>query len=89
MPNIVMYCTTTCPFCERAEKLFIKKAVQFTKLDIDSNDSLFEEMKAKSGQDSVPQIFIDDKHIGGFDDLVELDIDDELDPLLGIKTETD
>lgn len=84
MPTIVMYCTQTCPFCDRAEKLLVKKGVQFEKLLIDSNDDLFEEMKKKAGIDSVPQIFIDEKHIGGFDELVELDIDDELDPLLGI-----
>ncbi|VAW95715.1 Glutaredoxin 3 [hydrothermal vent metagenome] len=84
MPNIVMYCTETCPFCMRAENLLVKKGVQYNKILIDNNESLFQEMITKAGRDSVPQIFIDDKHIGGFDDLVELDIDDELDPLLGI-----
>ncbi len=84
MPNIVMYCTETCPFCLRAEGLLGKKGVQYKKILIDDNEMLFQEMVTKSGRDSVPQIFIDNKHIGGFDDLVELDIDDELDPLLGI-----
>lgn len=81
-----MYCTETCPFCDRAEKLFVKKGVQFKKLLIDINKELVEEMKTKAGSDSVPQIFIGDRHIGGFDELVELDIDDELDPLLGISS---
>ncbi len=85
MPNIVMYCTETCPFCERAEKLLIKKGVEFEKKFIDFDDELVKEMVSKSGRDSVPQIFIDERHIGGFDDLVELDMDDELDPLLGVK----
>jgi glutaredoxin 3 len=85
MPNVVMYCTETCPFCERAEKLFSKKGVEFEKKLIDYDDDLFEEMKQKAGRDSVPQIFIDERHVGGFDDLVELDMDDELDPLLGIS----
>ena len=85
MPNIVMYCTETCPFCERAENLLVKKGVQFKKILIDNDNSLFEEMKKRAGRDSVPQIFIDELHVGGFDDLVELDIDDELDPLLGIN----
>ncbi len=84
MPNIVMYCTETCPFCMRAESLLGKKGVKYNKILVDDNETLFQEMVTKSGKDSVPQIFIDDKHIGGFDDLVELDIDDELDPLLGI-----
>lgn len=84
MPNVVMYCTVDCPYCQRAENLLLKKGVQIKKILIDSDDALFEEMKNKSGRDSVPQIFVDEKHVGGFDDLVELDIDDELDPLLGI-----
>jgi len=85
MPNIVMYCTETCPFCDRAEKLLVKKGVEFKKLLIDTNKDLFDEMKNKAGSDSVPQIFINELHVGGFDELVELDIDDELDPLLGIS----
>ena len=84
MPNVIMYCTESCPYCIRAEGLLVKKGVQFKKIFIDDDQSLFAEMVAKAGRDSVPQIFIDDFHVGGFDDLVELDIDDELDPLLGI-----
>ncbi|MFV1982772.1 MAG: glutaredoxin 3 [Thiohalomonadales bacterium] len=85
MPDIVMYCTEICPFCDRAEKLLVKKGVKFKKLLIDTNKDLFEEMKNKAGSDTVPQIFINELHVGGFDELVELDIDDELDPLLGIS----
>ncbi len=85
MPNVVMYCTETCPYCERAEKLLVKKGVEFEKKLIDYDDDLFEEMKQKAGQNSVPQIFIDERHVGGFEDLIELDMDDELDPLLGIN----
>jgi len=85
MPTIEMYCTETCPYCQRAESLLTKKGVEFKKIDIESDESLFDEMVKRAGRDSVPQIFIDDRHIGGFDDMVELDIDDELDPLLGIS----
>jgi len=85
MPTIEMYCTESCPFCQRAEILLTKKGVEFKKIDIESDERLFDEMVKRAGNDSVPQIFINDRHIGGFDDMVELDIDDELDPLLGIS----
>lgn len=85
MPEIDMYCTSTCPFCQRAEKLLVKKGVKFNKINVESNQPKLKEMLKRSGRNTVPQIFIDDKHIGGFDELSELDIMDELDPLLGLK----
>ncbi|MEJ2142968.1 MAG: glutaredoxin 3 [Gammaproteobacteria bacterium] len=85
MPEIDMYCTSTCPFCQRAEKLLVKKGVNFNKINVENNQPKLKEMLKRSGQNTVPQIFIDDKHIGGFDDLAELDIMDELDPLLGLE----
>lgn len=85
MPEIEMYCTSTCPYCQRAEKLLTKKGVEFNKIYVEDNQAKLKEMIKRSGQKTVPQIFIDDKHIGGFDDLAELDIMDELDPLLGIE----
>ena len=85
MPNVVMYCTATCPFCRNAEKLLTKKGAQIEKILVDEDESLWDEMEQKTGRDTVPQIFIGDRHIGGFDDMAELDIDDELDPLLGLS----
>lgn len=85
MPVIDMYCTTTCPFCQRAEKLLNKKGVTFNKIVVEGDQAKLKEMLKRSGRNTVPQIFIDDKHIGGFDDMAELDIMDELDPLLGIE----
>jgi len=82
MPKIVMYCTDTCPFCANAEKLLSKKGVEVEKLRVDLDESLYDEMEQKTGRDTVPQIFIGDKHIGGFDDLSELEMMDELDELL-------
>lgn len=84
MPEIDMYCTSTCPYCQRAEKLLNKKGVKFNKINVENNQSKLKEMLKRSKRNTVPQIFIDDKHVGGFDDLAELDIMDELDPLLGI-----
>ncbi|MDH5180693.1 MAG: glutaredoxin 3 [Gammaproteobacteria bacterium] len=82
MPKVVMYCSETCPFCRNAEKLLIKKGVSIEKKSVDEDPSLWDEIEEKTGRDTVPQIFINDKHIGGFDDLSELDMDGELDPLL-------
>ena len=65
-----------CPFCDRAKMLLQKRDIEFTELKVDQDVKLFEEMLALSnGRRSVPQIFIDDKHIGGFDDLVDFDME--------------
>ncbi len=82
MPEVVMYCTDTCPYCQRAEKLLTKKGVEITKINVEGNQAALREMIKRTGRNTVPQIFIGDHHVGGFDDLAELDMDDELDPLL-------
>lgn len=83
MPEVVMYCTNSCPFCVRAEKILSKKNVDVTKFMIDNDPSKLKEMlKRTDGARTVPQIFIGDKYVGGFDELSELDIMDELDELL-------
>ncbi len=82
MPEVVMYCTDTCPYCQRAEKLLTKKGVEITKINVEGNQAALREMIKRTGRNTVPQIFIGDRHVGGFDDLAELDMDDELDPLL-------
>ena len=65
-----------CPFCDRAKMLLEKRDLEFTELKVDQDVKLFEEMLALSnGRRSVPQIFIDDKHIGGYDDLVDFDME--------------
>ncbi len=83
MAKVEMYCTASCPFCQNAERLLLKKGVDIIKIDVEANPEQLSIMLERSGgRDSVPQIFINDQHIGGFDDLSELDLDDELDPLL-------
>ncbi len=84
MPEVTMYSTPTCPFCARAEKLLEKKGIQFKKIRVDGDKAKLREMIKRTGRNTVPQIYIGEKHIGGFDELSELDIMDELDPLLGI-----
>ena len=85
MPEIVMYCTANCPYCQRAEQLLRKKGFETEKKPIDQDPALLEEMKQRSGRETVPQIFVDQRPVGGFDDMVELDIEGELDSLLGIE----
>jgi glutaredoxin 3 len=83
MPKIEIYTTRTCPYCHRAKGLLNSKKAQFTELDVTNNPELRSKMRVRAnGRSTVPQIFINDKHIGGCDDLYELDEDGELDPLL-------
>lgn len=82
MPEVVMYCTSTCPYCMRAEKLLKSKGVKINKISVENNQAKLKEMIKRTGRKTVPQIYIGDRHVGGFDDLSELDIMDELDDLL-------
>lgn len=85
MANVEMYCTGSCPYCIRARNLLEKKGVAFTEIRIDEQPERRAEMEQRSGRTSVPQIFIDDFHVGGFDDMAEMDIDGELDERLGLS----
>ena len=82
MPNVELYSTDWCPFCRRAEKLLSDKGIGFTKINLDDEPGRKEEMVNRSGRRTVPQIFIDGKHVGGCDDLYELDYEGGLDGLL-------
>ena len=85
MPDVVMYCTRTCPYCHRARLLLQKKGVEFTEFMVDSEPERRAEMIQRAGgRTSVPQIFIGEQHVGGCDDMYELDFNGELDPLLGL-----
>jgi len=83
MPNIIMYASALCPYCRRARALLERKEVDYTVLDVDQDPSLWQEMEQRSGRNTVPQIFIDAVHVGGYDDLAALDRSGQLDPLLG------
>ena len=73
---VKIYSTAICPYCERAKMLLEKRNIKYTEFKIDEDVKLFEEMLALSnGRRSVPQIFVDDQHIGGYDDLVDFDLD--------------
>jgi glutaredoxin 3 len=82
-PQVLMYTTGWCPYCERARKLLGAKQVSFEDIDIDAVPGKRAEMQTRSGRNSVPQIFIGDQHVGGSDDLAALDEAGKLDALLG------
>ena len=82
-PNVVMYTAAYCSYCINAERLLTSKGVQIIeKIRIDLQPELRIEMMQKTGRRTVPQIYIDDQHIGGFDELRALDLAGKLDPLL-------
>ncbi len=81
-PQVVMYATGWCPYCARARALLQAKQVTFQELDVDDPERRAE-MRTRSGRNSVPQIFIGGKHVGGSDDLQALEAAGELDALLG------
>ena len=83
MSQIVMYTTSWCPYCERAKHLLREKGQSWTEIDIEAEPARRGEMVKRSGRTTVPQIFIGDRHVGGFDDLAELERHGALDPLLG------
>lgn len=85
MIDIRMYCTAFCPYCVRAEMLLKSKGVEaINKILIDSIPDGFQDLMELTGRRTVPQIFIGDRHIGGFDDLAELDLMGELELLLAV-----
>lgn len=82
-PRIRMYATAVCPYCIRAEQLLKRKGVtDIEKIRIDQDPALRDEMMQLTGRRTVPQIFIGDTHVGGCDDLYDLDHQGRLDALL-------
>ena len=83
MPKVVMYSTNTCPYCSRAERLLSSKGVaNLEKIDVSGKPALWKEMEQRTGRNTVPQIYIGDVHVGGCDDLHDMDAAGELDQLL-------
>ena len=83
--KIEIYSTEFCPYCTRARMLLDSKGVSYTEFRVDMDLNLRSEMERRSNRTSVPQIFIGNKHIGGFDDLAELEFGEELDGILGLS----
>jgi glutaredoxin 3 len=85
MPKVVIYSTTVCPYCVRAKALLDRKGVVYEEKMIDGNRELMREMLERSKRRTVPQIFIDEYHVGGYDDMAALDSAGELNILLGLE----
>ena len=80
-----MYTTAYCPYCQRAERLFSAKGIgDIERIRVDLQPERRKEMIDRSGRHTVPQIWIGDSHIGGYDELAALDRAGRLDPLLGV-----
>ena len=81
--RVVMYSTGVCPYCQRAEALLKARGVaDIEKIRVDTDPARRDEMVNRTGRRTVPQIFIDETHVGGFDDLSALDRDGKLVPML-------
>ncbi len=86
MALVEIYSTMFCPFCWRAKKLLKKRGVEYAEIDVMANSARRSEMVARAnGRDTVPQIFIDGRHIGGSDELAALERSGELEALLGTQ----
>jgi glutaredoxin 3 len=83
MPKVLMYSTAVCPYCINAERLLLSKGVtEINKIRVDLQPEQRIEMMQKTGRRTVPQIYIDDQHIGGFEELRALDLEGGLEQLL-------
>jgi len=83
MKNITMYTGPLCNFCEAAKRLLVRNNLNYKEIDISTKDGLRDEMiKKANGKRTIPQIFFDDYHVGGYQELRELEKKDELNNLL-------
>ena len=86
MPKVIMYTTAICPYCINAERLLTAKGVtQIDKIRVDLQPEQRIKMMEKTGRRTVPQIYINDQYIGGFDELRALDLKGQLEPLLALS----
>lgn len=82
MANVIVYSKLICPYCDRAKALLKQKGADYTEIRVDQDPNELKTMMERSGRRTVPQIFIDETHVGGFDDLWALEQAGKLDPLL-------
>ncbi|MDO8846178.1 MAG: glutaredoxin 3 [Methylicorpusculum sp.] len=85
MPDIQIYTSTICPYCIMAKRLLDKKGVGYNEINVDEKPELRLEMMQRSKRRTVPQIYIDNFHVGGYDDLYALEREKKLDNLLKIE----
>ncbi len=82
--KVVVYLTPWCPYCRAAEALFARKSVEYERIDVTGDRKTRAWLRERTGQTSVPQIFVNDQLLGGFDDINALDRAGQLDPLLAV-----
>ncbi len=82
MAKILIYSANLCPYCTMAKRLLDSKGAKYSEINVDSKPGLREEMMQKTRRRTVPQIYIGDLHVGGFDDLYSLEKENKLDALL-------
>jgi glutaredoxin 3 len=83
LAHVLIYCTASCPYCQAADRLLAKKGVtDIERVRVDLEPARRAEMQQKSGRRTVPQIWIGGRHVGGCDDLHDLEQSGQLDPLL-------
>ena len=82
MPEIVIYTSSICPYCIMAKRLLDRKGLNYREINVDKEPGTREEMVAKTKRRTVPQIYIGDFHVGGFDELYALEREKKLDDLL-------
>jgi glutaredoxin 3 len=85
MAQVLMYCTAACPFCQSADRLLAAKGASVERIRVDLEPQRRAEMMEKTGRRTVPQIYVGETHVGGYDDLAALDRAGKLDPLLNQK----
>ena len=81
MARVVIYTTPSCPFCVRAKRLLQERGIAYDEIDVADDDALRADLVQRTGRQSVPQIFIDGRSIGGFEELAALDETQQLDHL--------
>jgi glutaredoxin 3 len=82
MAQVTVYSGPNCPYCEKAKALLNRKNISFQEFNVKEDAAKLEEMLARSGRKTIPQIFIDGKHVGGCDDLYALESEGKLDGML-------
>ncbi len=85
MPKVELYTTAICPYCIRARQLLETKGVEYREIRVEGDRAQWRRMTQRSKRNTVPQIFVNNLHIGGYDDMAELDAFGQLDPLLGLE----
>ena len=87
MPSIIMYSSSLCGFCRAAKALLQRKGLEFEEVLVDQQPQLRADMMRKSGQRTVPQIWVGDSHVGGYTDLAALESSGELDTLIEAQSD--